>query len=204
MCAGEGGGFRCLAARVGQTACKPGSVPLPRKRGNAAAIPLDRPLRDGSRDQPGRLGPATALPASKEAGASSLFGLAPGGACHAVPVARSAVGPYPTLSPLPLALLTREGRFAFCGAVPGIAPGGRYPPPCRRGARTFLPLPVRKGATARPSGPSSEWAGMTPGSTGQSGLAGPGPAQPACSLSKAISRARLSPSMTPSTRSARQ
>ena len=28
---------------------------------DAAAIPLDRPLRDGSRDQPGSLGPATAL-----------------------------------------------------------------------------------------------------------------------------------------------
>ena len=32
----------------------------------------------------------------------------------------------------------KPGRFAFCGAVPGVAPGGRYPPPCRRGARTFL------------------------------------------------------------------
>src|SRR5690348_17123154 len=30
-------------------------------------------------------------------------------------------------------------RFAFCGAIPRVTPGGRYPPPCRRGARTFLP-----------------------------------------------------------------
>ena len=66
MCALEGGGFRGIAARVGQTACKPGSVPLPCEHGCAAAIPLDRPLRDGSRDQPGRLGPATALPACQD------------------------------------------------------------------------------------------------------------------------------------------
>ena len=31
---------------------------------------------------------------------------------------------YTTLSPLPLAR-----RFAFCGTVPRVAPGGRYPPP---------------------------------------------------------------------------
>jgi len=29
-------------------------------------------------------------------------------------------------------------RFAFCGAIPRLASGGRYPPPCLRGARTFL------------------------------------------------------------------
>ncbi len=33
--------------------------------------------------------------------AEPLCGIAPGGACHARPVARSAVGSYPTLSPLP-------------------------------------------------------------------------------------------------------
>ena len=33
--------------------------------------------------------------------ARPLFGIAPGGACRAVPVARSAVGSYPTVSPLP-------------------------------------------------------------------------------------------------------
>ncbi len=77
-------------------------------------------------------------------GRPSLFGLAPGGACHAVPVSRHAVRSYRTLSPL---LRPRRGlaeRFAFCGAVPRVSrlaagsPGGRYPPPCIRGARTFL------------------------------------------------------------------
>ena len=49
----------------------------------------------------------------------------------------------------------RPRRFAFCGAIPGVAPGGRYPPPCRYGARTFLDLP-KETATARPSGPGGK------------------------------------------------
>ena len=87
-----------------QTACKPGSVrfpPLLASLGRATVIPLDRPLLDGSRDLPGRPGPASPASALSGLGASSLFGLAPSGACHAVPVARSAVGSYPTLSPFP-------------------------------------------------------------------------------------------------------
>jgi hypothetical protein len=46
--------------KTDQTACKPGSVPP--AEASAAIIPLDRSLRAGSRDLPGRLGPATALP----------------------------------------------------------------------------------------------------------------------------------------------
>ncbi len=150
-----------------QTACKPGSVPPACEQTGATIIPLDRPLPDGSRDLPGRLG--RRRPADLAIGATPLFGLAPGGACHAVPVARSAVGSYPTLSPLPVlrpggprraspAKHRRggRGRFAFCGAIPGVTPGGRYPPPCRRGARTFLPrsrFAPRRRATARPSDP---------------------------------------------------
>src|SRR5579859_7082364 len=78
-------------------------------RGDATVIPLDRPLPDGSRDLPGRLGRRS--PAGLAAGATPLFGLAPGGACHAVPVTRSAVGSYPTLSPLPrFALRASQGE----------------------------------------------------------------------------------------------
>ena len=45
------------------------------------------------------------------------------------------------------------GRFAFCGTFPGVAPAGRYPAPCFRGARTFLTcgLSARAGAAARPA-----------------------------------------------------
>ncbi len=47
--------------------------------------------------------------------------------------------PYPPCAPA-----SAGGRFAFCGAIPGLAPGGRYPPPFRRGARTFLPLGLNR------------------------------------------------------------
>ena len=58
-------------------------------------------------------------------------------------VAVEAVRSYRTLSPLPG---DEPRRFAFCGAFPGVAPAGRYPAPCLRGARTFLCV------TQRPSG----------------------------------------------------
>src|SRR5271168_538026 len=32
-------------------------------------------------------------------------------------------------------------RYVFCGTFPRVAPAGRYPAPCLRGARTFLPPP---------------------------------------------------------------
>ena len=136
------------AAAMDQTACKPGSVPPARRQTRRpflwtahcwavlATYPGPRNASDGAARRLGR----TERP---------LFGLAPGGACHAVPVARSAVGSYPTLSPLPQRP-EAERRFAFCGAIPGVTPGGRYPPPCRRGARTFLPR-QRTGESGRPA-----------------------------------------------------
>jgi len=36
---------------------------------------------------------------------------------------------YRTFSPLP-ARRSGLGRYIFCGTFPGVAPGGRYPPPC--------------------------------------------------------------------------
>lgn len=68
-----------------------------------------------------------------------LFGLAPDGVCRAVPVTRSAVRSYRTVSPLPR---VSKHRSAVCSllhfpsahaaqALPGI-------PPC--GARTFLDM----------------------------------------------------------------
>ena len=59
-----------------------------------------------------------------------LFGLAPRGVCHAIPIARDAVGSYPTFSPLPSAAILEDlpkvfspadhrscghRRFVFCG-----------------------------------------------------------------------------------------
>jgi len=74
-----------------------------------------------------------------------LFGFAPGGVCRAADVATRAVGSYSTLSPL---LSPKRKRSALCCTFPGVAPAGRYPAPCLRGARTFL---RRKAAAARPT-----------------------------------------------------
>src|SRR5207247_4703758 len=63
----------------------------------------------------GWLSPATSrgLPAAPttRAGSRCLLGLAPTGGYRAAPVARRAVGSYPTFSPLPL----DKGRSVFCG-----------------------------------------------------------------------------------------
>ena len=123
----------------------------------------------------------------EQARATSLFGLAPGGACHAVPVTRHAVGSYPTLSPFPA---PRGRRFAFCGAIPRVTPGGRYPPPLHRGARTFLDG-ASPAATARPSdgatdGPDEGWRQILPPlyGEGRRGAAEPGWGTPAASSVK--------------------
>lgn len=71
-----------------------------------------------------------------------LFGIAPGGACRAGPVASPAVGFYPTVSPVPCHAKGEPSRTAgksvLCGAFPGVAPAGRYPAPLLHGVRTFL------------------------------------------------------------------
>ena len=61
----------------------------------------------------------------------ALLSLAPGGVCPASSVTRTAVRSYRTFSPLPRGPLARTTRrFVFCGTVPTLASGGRYPPPC--------------------------------------------------------------------------
>ena len=57
--------------------------------------------------------------------------------CHCRYRQRGALLPHP----FTLTLLIRrwERRFAFCGTFPGVTSAGRYPAPCFRGARTFLP-----------------------------------------------------------------
>ena len=94
--------------------------------------------------QPTRpLSPARQADPSK--GAAVLFGLAPGGACRAASLAGRAVGSYPTVSPLPVTPAEQKsgkasiGGLVLCGAIPQVSLGGRYPPPCLGGARTFLP-----------------------------------------------------------------
>src|SRR5437660_12271095 len=74
----------------------------------------------------GWLSPATSrgLPAAQttRAGSRCLLGLAPTGGYRAAPVARRAVGSYPTFSPLPL----DKGRSVFCGPFRRLAAPRRY------------------------------------------------------------------------------
>src|SRR2546422_7963655 len=91
----------------------------------------------------GWLSPATScgLPAAQttRAGSRCLLGLAPTGGCRAAPVARRAVGSYPTFSPLPFG--EKGGLFSVALSValrrPGVTWQSAY------GARTFLGAPVQ-------------------------------------------------------------
>ena len=121
-----------------QTVCKPGSVPIQSEEwmsdghssGTSVTERLSRPTRTATRKH-----------ACPSKGLPSLLGLAPGGVYHAAPVAGRAVRSYRTLSPLPRSpgRNRQARRYPFCGTFPGVAPAGRYPAPCFRGARTFLP-----------------------------------------------------------------
>jgi hypothetical protein len=81
---------------IDQAACKPGSVQRSCERlcGHSSGMDLAAHLARPTRTE--RSGAPVLF-----RGRPSLFGLAPGGACLAIPVTRNAVGSYPTLSPLP-------------------------------------------------------------------------------------------------------
>ena len=86
---------QCLLVR-GQVACKPGSV-------HDAASPHRRwPfIWDAGRPAPHAVNPDAGPKAILSSRTTSLSDLAPGGACRAASVSGSAVGSYPTVSPLP-------------------------------------------------------------------------------------------------------
>jgi hypothetical protein len=92
----------------------------PIARRDVTAIPLGRSLPNASSNQPGRRSGADPEPCGSS---SSLFGLAPGGACHAVPVAGDAVRSYRTFSPLPAA------SFLAAGGSISVALSLGSPPP---------------------------------------------------------------------------
>ena len=83
-----------------------GGVKLP-TRASGLRCPCGRPFRARPRMRP-------------------LFGIAPGGACRAVPVTRTAVGSYPTVSPL---LRKRSGLFSVALSL-GLPPPGITRHPC--------------------------------------------------------------------------
>ena len=112
-----------------QPACKPGSVGhrqlAPTMRdGHSSGIALARDL-----EQPTRTASLTSLPRTLSLAANcppvpSLFGLAPGGVCHAAPVAGPAVRSYRTFSPLP-----RRARKPKAGGSFSVALSLGSPPP---------------------------------------------------------------------------
>ena len=141
--------FRAQTRDLGekcQTTCKPGSVPAA-KRG--MTIHLGRPLPNASRDRPGRRRENNARPLTRPVvptWSCSRWGLP----CRCRYRQRGALLPHPfTLA----GGRERPGRRSpLCGTVPGVAPAGRYPAPCFRGARTFLPRRRREPVRRRPSG----------------------------------------------------
>jgi hypothetical protein len=93
--------------------------------GAAAIIPLGRPL-------PGRLissqpWDSGGRPFHAFRRIVPLCGLAPGGVCRAAGVTVSAVGSYPTVSPL---RAPKRPRSVFCCTVLEVTLTGRYPAPC--------------------------------------------------------------------------
>ncbi len=129
------------AKRNRQLACKPGSVWLrltPERGSHSSGTGLAPGLV-----QPTRMtGPETGWTARAvlviPIRSCSRWGLPCRPCCHG----RGGLLPHP------FTLTFRRRRFAFCGTFPGVAPAGRYPAPCFRGARTFLtPQPFgRSGA----------------------------------------------------------
>src|SRR5271166_5438794 len=131
-----------------QPACKPGSVwpgCWPRRDGHSSGTPVAGRLKQPTRATwPTDKGPA-GNPRVAPIRSCSRRGLPCRRRCRR----RGALLPHPFTLAL-TSLAARFGRFAFCGAFPGVAPAGRYPAPHPYGARTFLRF--REAAAVRPTG----------------------------------------------------
>ena len=136
-----------------QTVCKPGSVP-PRPNslsgdghssGTFVTERLARPTRAAARKAcPAALAEASTACRSYLVLLPVGFTLPP-----PLPAARCALtAPFHPCRPPPRK--ATSSAVCFCGTFPGVAPAGRYPAPCLRGARTFLPAPSEPGVE-RPS-----------------------------------------------------
>src|SRR5207253_9599092 len=158
-------------------ACKPGSVPpLGAIQGTVMAIHLGRPLPNASCDRPERRreGSPGTIGSLRDACRSYLVLLPVGFTLPPpLPAARCALtAPFhPCRPPGPANGTDRARRCVFCGTFPGVAPAGRYPAPCLRGARTFLSPP--KSETWTKSGHPTVWLGRfgMPPPACQTGLA---------------------------------
>ncbi|AHM04410.1 hypothetical protein roselon_02059 [Roseibacterium elongatum DSM 19469] len=123
-------------------------------RGKLRGGPVSRILSKGSpplddhssrRTVADTLGLPTRIAGVKRPVMRSLFGIAPGGACRAAPVASGAVGSYPTVSPFP----RRTGVVSFLWRFPSDRSARVLPGTVASGSPDF----PRGVATPRPSGP---------------------------------------------------
>jgi hypothetical protein len=181
-----------------QGACKPGSVPRAVSwRTDARRQPFISatgcPAAPAT--NPGLSGRNTPASTPKSSGARPLFGLAPGGVCHADAVAGAPVRSYRTLSPMPVPFRGHR-RYTLCGTFPelraetfhpaGVTRHPRFTEPGLSSASDPLIKSVSKDAAARPPG-------------------GAYLVRPRSRSKSSWNRiARNSPSITPSIRSGRQ
>ena len=124
-------GRDCRHGRHMSARNKPSSVPAETGEDHFSGTVVADGLEQPTRDSDGAGSP------------SSLFGLAPGGVCHATPVTGRPVRSYRTVSPLPVPLARPS---AVCSLLHFPSPPGAFAPrgarelpgtlPC--GARTFL------------------------------------------------------------------
>jgi hypothetical protein len=149
-----------------ELACRPGSVPARLATPRSATIHLGLPLPTTSCGLPADSGgPPSIVRAGGPSLTSHPLDLAPSGVYLAAPVTRNAGGllhhRFTLTDPLP------GRRFAFCGTVPRVTPGGRYPPPCPSepgpssgGFPHAVARPAHPGISVGPSGRCADSAGL--------------------------------------------
>ena len=133
-------------------------------RSRATAIHLRPPLPVASSGLPAGSGgpPSNACAAAQRTGRPS--DLAPGGVYRAAPVTRGAGALLPHRFTLTGADSRRRRRSVFCGTVPRVTPGGRYPPPCPVEPGRSSAAPVAGHRRGRPAGSSAVTASVRRGS----------------------------------------
>ena len=114
---------------VDELACRPGSVPGRLATTRSATIHLGRPLPAASGGLPASSGGPPSNARADAAGGGILLTLLRVGFTEPPRSPGTLVVSYTTVSPLPNRADPAR-RSVFCGTVPRVTPGGRYPPPC--------------------------------------------------------------------------
>gem|GEM_PF-1207593 len=204
-------GDRSATKRWCRVACKPGSVRIPRDPGRPF---LWTPPRGGVHAaNPGGGAGCPCVHGFRRSAGRPYSALLPVGFAMPPPLPGARWALAPPFHPCRGEAEAPPWRSALCGTFPGPRapspkrscplPAGRWPAPSSRGARTFLQRVAQGGdmpAVARPPGTERGVARPRRGVNGDRGLTG----AYAPTAATAFSRASVSPSTTPSTRSGRQ